>query len=138
MLYSVQLEKKCLVVLDDVWGDELWHSIKAAFPASCRGKVMLITTRNKGVAKSLNDKAFINESHLLDDEAAWLLFKRRLGSDLSEGMYVLFFSCSSNNLSIAPIISSWFDRLLTINEYLIDAYFISSYFPGSYKNFHRN
>ena len=31
-LFHVQKERKCLVVLDDIWNDESWNNLRQAFP----------------------------------------------------------------------------------------------------------
>jgi len=37
MLYQVQVEKSCLVVLDDAWNANTWNKLKPAFPHGLSG-----------------------------------------------------------------------------------------------------
>ncbi|KAJ4750519.1 Disease resistance family protein [Rhynchospora pubera] len=53
-LYKSLLEKKYLVVLDDVWTTNLWIQIKEAFPDTKNGSRVLMTTRSLDVAKSVD------------------------------------------------------------------------------------
>ena len=43
-------EKRYLVVLDDIWGMEVWDGLKSAFPRGKMGSKILLTTRNWDVA----------------------------------------------------------------------------------------
>ncbi|KAK7367351.1 hypothetical protein VNO80_09362 [Phaseolus coccineus] len=49
-LRSVLSEKRYLVVLDDIWGMEVWDGLKSAFPKGKMGSKILLTTRNWDVA----------------------------------------------------------------------------------------
>ncbi|KAK7309315.1 hypothetical protein RJT34_05938 [Clitoria ternatea] len=49
-LRSVLDEKRYLVVLDDIWGTEVWDGLKFAFPKRKLGSKILLTTRNWDVA----------------------------------------------------------------------------------------
>ncbi|KAL9328791.1 hypothetical protein ACSQ67_003794 [Phaseolus vulgaris] len=49
-LRSVLSEKRYLVVLDDIWGMEVWDGLKSAFPRGKMGSKILLTTRNWDVA----------------------------------------------------------------------------------------
>lgn len=49
-LRNVLSEKRYLVVLDDIWGMEVWDGLKSAFPKVKRGSKILLTTRNWDVA----------------------------------------------------------------------------------------
>ncbi|KAI6707027.1 hypothetical protein NL676_009989 [Syzygium grande] len=46
-LYTLQQEKKCVVVLDDIWTEQAWDGLRAAFPVEKTRSKLLITTRNK-------------------------------------------------------------------------------------------
>ncbi|KAK9287387.1 hypothetical protein L1049_015805 [Liquidambar formosana] len=56
-LYQVLQEKKCLVILDDIWRSDTWDSLSPAFPTAEVGSKMLFTTRNKEVALYAHKKA---------------------------------------------------------------------------------
>ncbi|XP_027359841.1 putative disease resistance protein At1g50180 [Abrus precatorius] len=73
-LRQVLDEKRYLVVLDDVWGMEVWDSLKSAFPRRKMGSKILLTTRNWDVA--LHADACSNPHQLrplTDDESFRLL-----------------------------------------------------------------
>ncbi|CAN6566638.1 unnamed protein product [Malus baccata var. baccata] len=76
-LCNIQKEKKCLVVLDDIWTRDAWNSLKPGFligeeTNSC----ILLTTRKKDVAEIAGGSGFIHESRALDDKESWELFKK--------------------------------------------------------------
>ncbi|XP_059632249.1 putative disease resistance protein At1g50180 [Cornus florida] len=48
LLHQVQLDKRCLIVLDDIWEKGDWDILKSAFPIGERScSKILLTTRNK-------------------------------------------------------------------------------------------
>ncbi|KAL2348560.1 hypothetical protein Fmac_002560 [Flemingia macrophylla] len=49
-LRCVLSERRYLVVLDDIWGMEVWDALKSAFPRGKMGSKILLTTRNWEVA----------------------------------------------------------------------------------------
>ncbi|KAK2971861.1 hypothetical protein RJ640_000878 [Escallonia rubra] len=72
-------EKKYLVVLDDVWNENSWkwESLKNALleiGGSSESKV-LVTTRNDGVASTMNSRTYPLK-HLSDDDS-WIMFKQK-------------------------------------------------------------
>nr|XP_017216138.1 PREDICTED: probable disease resistance protein At1g59620 isoform X2 [Daucus carota subsp. sativus] len=52
-LRRVQLEKKCLIVIDDIWNNDSWRMLQPAFPLgeTTSGCKILLTTRNLTVAE---------------------------------------------------------------------------------------
>ncbi|KAB2595264.1 disease resistance protein [Pyrus ussuriensis x Pyrus communis] len=75
-LCSIQKEKKCLVVLDDVWTRNAWDSLKSGFPRGAETKSrILLTTRKKDVAE-IAENGVVHESRALDDKESWELFKK--------------------------------------------------------------
>ncbi|KAF7087338.1 hypothetical protein CFC21_090538 [Triticum aestivum] len=44
--------KRCFVVVDDIWDEDAWNVIKFAFPMSSSGSIIITTTRINDVAKS--------------------------------------------------------------------------------------
>ncbi|CAN6566640.1 unnamed protein product [Malus baccata var. baccata] len=76
-LCIIQKEKKCLVVLDDLWTCDAWNSLKPGFPIGEETKSrILLTTRKKDVAEIAGGIGFIHESRALDDKESWELFKK--------------------------------------------------------------
>lgn len=78
-LHDVQLKKKCLVVLDDVWSGEVWESLKAAFPnvRAGSGSKMVLTTRKLEVVNVVNPSGFRYEPRCLTHEESWELLKKK-------------------------------------------------------------
>ncbi|PON48751.1 NB-ARC domain containing protein [Parasponia andersonii] len=46
-LYNLQKQRKCLVLLDDIWTTSTWDRLKAAFPDDETNSKILLTTRKK-------------------------------------------------------------------------------------------
>ncbi|XP_060967008.1 putative disease resistance protein At1g50180 [Cannabis sativa] len=89
-LYNFQKQKKCLVVLDDIWTPTTWDLLQHAFPTTTQGDAhskILLTTRNKVVALHADPHGFIHEPHLLNDKESWELFQNKcysIGTDPSD------------------------------------------------------
>ncbi|KAM1160708.1 hypothetical protein ACFX19_034282 [Malus domestica] len=76
-LYQVQIEKKYLVVLDDIWSIEAWKILSPAFPSSGKGcSRILLTTRNKDLA-SFVDRSGLHEPRNLTEEEGWELLQKK-------------------------------------------------------------
>ncbi|KAF4359243.1 hypothetical protein F8388_005352, partial [Cannabis sativa] len=90
-LYNFQKQKKCLVVLDDIWTTTTWDLLKHAFPTNIQGDTLhskiLLTTRNKDVALHADQHGFIHQPHLLNDEESWELFHKKYSLDPSNSDY---------------------------------------------------
>ncbi|GAB2215312.1 hypothetical protein Droror1_Dr00019695 [Drosera rotundifolia] len=72
-LRNFLLDKRCLVVFDDVWDVELWKYIKCAFPDQGNGSKILITTRDEMVAAAWK-RSLDNHVYKLQPDEAWDLF----------------------------------------------------------------
>ncbi|GAB4846670.1 hypothetical protein Ancab_025676 [Ancistrocladus abbreviatus] len=69
-LRNLQLKKKCLIILDDIWSFKAWISLKAVFlegEQSSRSS-LLFTTRDQEVASHVAYEAFVYEPYILDDD----------------------------------------------------------------------
>ncbi|XP_010058263.2 probable disease resistance RPP8-like protein 2 [Eucalyptus grandis] len=75
-LYETQKEKRCIVVLDDIWTKGAWDSLQDAFPVENTRSKLLITTRNRDVAEYINPQG-IHELQCLSDQESWDLLKKR-------------------------------------------------------------
>ena len=75
-LREVQLQKKCLVIIDDIWGIETWNSLRDAFPLKNIGSKILLTSRNKQVSLHVDTKGFLYELHTLNKERSWELLEK--------------------------------------------------------------
>ncbi|GMH22737.1 hypothetical protein Nepgr_024580 [Nepenthes gracilis] len=70
-LFRVLQEKSCLVVLDDMWTEEDWLRLQAAFPVTDQstGSKILVTTRNRNILSGQvpGSSVLYREPRLLDD-----------------------------------------------------------------------
>ncbi|KAK7854839.1 putative disease resistance protein [Quercus suber] len=75
-LRQVQCEKKCLVILDDIWHIEDWNRLclREAFPES--GSKILLTTRSRDVALHADPRGLLHELHCLNEAKSLELFKK--------------------------------------------------------------
>ncbi|KAJ8751297.1 hypothetical protein K2173_016479 [Erythroxylum novogranatense] len=77
MLYQVQQEKKCLVILDDIWTIQTWNSLRPAFPYGKSESKLLLTTRHRDVAVHPDPTCYLHEPRHLNDEESWELFRKK-------------------------------------------------------------
>ncbi|XP_027120908.1 putative disease resistance protein At1g50180 [Coffea arabica] len=76
-LYHIQQNKRCLIVLDDIWSTDAWECIKNAFPTREKGSKILLTTRNKNVATHIGPNGFHHEPRLLSYDESWELLQKK-------------------------------------------------------------
>ncbi|XP_021822785.1 putative disease resistance protein At1g50180 isoform X2 [Prunus avium] len=77
-LWNTQRERKCLVVLDDIWTSGAWSSLQVGFPMNEETESrILLTTRNKEVVLYSDKKGFLFEPQSLNDDESWELFEKR-------------------------------------------------------------
>ncbi|KAJ8631185.1 hypothetical protein MRB53_024508 [Persea americana] len=77
-LKEVLGDKKYLVVLDDVWGNERswWDSLKSALPRNLGCRV-IVTTRNVKVARTIGAiEKHIHRPKILSNDDSWSLFSK--------------------------------------------------------------
>ncbi|KAM7279666.1 hypothetical protein ACFE04_006800 [Oxalis oulophora] len=67
-LYQFLKEKKCLVILDDIWNISDWKALSAAFPKEETGTKILLTSRNKELALLADRRGFHHEVQCLNGE----------------------------------------------------------------------
>ncbi|GMP42186.1 hypothetical protein CsSME_00012008 [Camellia sinensis var. sinensis] len=80
--FQVQLKqalagKKFLIVLDDVWNKKYsdWNVLRKPFNNGAQGSKVVVTTRNKGVAKMMR-AIELHDIEVLSDDDCWSLFSR--------------------------------------------------------------
>ncbi|RVW82970.1 putative disease resistance protein [Vitis vinifera] len=76
-LYKIQEEKKCLVVLDDVWRRQDWESLRPAFPIRKEGSKIVVTTRCQAASIVDPNMAFFHQPKFLTGEESWELLQRK-------------------------------------------------------------
>ncbi|KAB2059617.1 hypothetical protein ES319_A11G318000v1 [Gossypium barbadense] len=72
-LFNILKDKKCLVILDDIWTIETWDNLKPAFPVvgDSHSKILL-TSRNSGIVSNADKR----ELRCLNNEQSWELFQK--------------------------------------------------------------
>ncbi|KAK4425287.1 putative disease resistance protein [Sesamum alatum] len=71
-LYNVQKNKKCLVVLDDIWEANHWDILRHAFPIAKGHSKVLLTTRYRNIAAT----EYVHELRYLSDDEGWKLLQK--------------------------------------------------------------
>ncbi|KAK4406115.1 putative disease resistance protein [Sesamum angolense] len=85
-LYDAQKEKKCLVILDDIWKAEDWNSLRHAFPIGESGSRILLTTRNQNIAST----GYVHRLECLSEDEGWeLLQKIALPNNYSQELPII-------------------------------------------------
>ncbi|KAK8618426.1 hypothetical protein V6N13_132418 [Hibiscus sabdariffa] len=87
-LFNLLKEKRCLLVLDDIWSIEAWDSLRPAFPIAddARSKILL-TSRNKEVASHADGRGYLLELECLKEEDSWELFRKTAISNTNSSGY---------------------------------------------------
>lgn len=70
-------EKKYLIVFDDVWEKTVWDELRNYLPDKNKQSRVLLTTRNKDVAKHADSSSEPIEPHLLNEEEGLNLLLRK-------------------------------------------------------------
>uniref|UniRef100_A0A2N9J952 Uncharacterized protein n=1 Tax=Fagus sylvatica TaxID=28930 RepID=A0A2N9J952_FAGSY len=76
-LNQVQQEKRCLVILDDIWSTEAWDLLSPAFPSRQVSSKILVTTRNREVALHIDPGGFLHEPGCLNEDQGWELLQKK-------------------------------------------------------------
>lgn len=69
-IHSFAEQRKCLIVIDDIWENEHWEIIKQALPMNCN---VLLTTRNQNIAKQ---ESHPHKLRFLTEDEAWDLLRK--------------------------------------------------------------
>ncbi|XP_011091417.1 probable disease resistance protein RF45 [Sesamum indicum] len=85
---EIQQDRKCLVVLDDIWSPDVWETLRIAFPSGDTASKVLITTRVRQAAEAVEivaEKRYIHRlRYFTEDESCQLFRERVLLMDLPE------------------------------------------------------
>ncbi|XP_047947229.1 putative disease resistance protein At1g50180 [Salvia hispanica] len=76
-IHNLLKERKCLVVIDDIWNNDDWEIIRQAFPVNCN---VILTTRYESIANQQSDP---HELKFLTKDEGWALLQKVV--DLSPG-----------------------------------------------------
>jgi disease resistance protein RPM1 len=98
VIQSYLLERKYMIVLDDVWDKDAWFFLDYAFVRNKCGSRVLITTRRKDVS-SLAVDGYVIELKTLKHAESWELFCKKV------------FRASKNN--ICPDLRFWAEKIVT-------------------------
>ncbi|XP_039119053.1 probable disease resistance protein At1g58602, partial [Dioscorea cayenensis subsp. rotundata] len=91
-----QQKQRFLIVLDDIWREDVWNQMQRSFPDVNNGSRVLITTQFLNVAKGANPRSTPYELPLLNDnESMKLLLKKAFPYEDTEA------NCSSGLLDIS-------------------------------------
>ncbi|KAH6809158.1 hypothetical protein C2S51_026941 [Perilla frutescens var. frutescens] len=71
-LYSVLEQRKCVIVIDDIWEARHWDILKPAFPMNCK---VILTTRNENIITTYEECCVYKLDFLNEDEGWELLGK---------------------------------------------------------------
>ncbi|XP_075673448.1 putative disease resistance protein At1g50180 [Castanea sativa] len=75
-LHHVQKERRCLVVLDDIWNDESWNNLRHAFPFKDTKSKILLTSRIQQVSRYVDPGGFLYELQPLNDATSLELLEK--------------------------------------------------------------
>lgn len=64
---------KYLVVIDDMWDQGVWDTLRNFLPDNKNGSRIILTTRLLDIAKKVKSSAFHREMQPLDEENSWIL-----------------------------------------------------------------
>ncbi|KAF8406549.1 hypothetical protein HHK36_008637 [Tetracentron sinense] len=76
-IHEVLQEKRYVVVLDDIWSNEVWDSLKPAFPNGKMGSKIMLITRNREVALHADPWSDPHEHRSLTNEESYELLWRK-------------------------------------------------------------
>ncbi|KAK7295510.1 hypothetical protein RJT34_18419 [Clitoria ternatea] len=76
-LYKVQQDKKCLIILDDIWSNEAWDLLSPAFPSENTRSKIVFTSRNKGISLHVDPEGLLHEPSCLNAQDSWALFQKK-------------------------------------------------------------
>ncbi|KAK4405916.1 putative disease resistance protein RXW24L [Sesamum angolense] len=79
-LFEVQKKKRCLIVLDDVWGKDVWLILRPAFPPRQVNSKIILTTRNTEIARYIDrdTPCYLYQQRHLNKTESWELLKKKI------------------------------------------------------------
>ncbi|XP_010245030.1 PREDICTED: probable disease resistance protein RF45 [Nelumbo nucifera] len=71
-------DKRYVIVLDDLWANQVWDNLNVVFPKGANGSRIILTTRIIGVAKHAAPCSPVHTLRYLNQEESWELFSRKV------------------------------------------------------------
>ncbi|KAK9016495.1 hypothetical protein V6N11_078991 [Hibiscus sabdariffa] len=65
-----------IVILDDIWSNEAWDSIKPAFPGKETRTKILLTSRNTEIVSHADSRGYLYQLQCLNQKQSWELFHK--------------------------------------------------------------
>ncbi|KAK4425312.1 putative disease resistance protein RXW24L [Sesamum alatum] len=78
---EIQRDRKCLVVLDEIWSRDAWETLRIAFPSGDTASKILMTTRVRQAAEAVDivaEKRYIHRLRYLTEDESCQLFRERV------------------------------------------------------------
>ncbi|KAG8378921.1 hypothetical protein BUALT_Bualt07G0034900 [Buddleja alternifolia] len=76
-LYKSLKGRRYLIVMDDMWGTEIWDTVRRFFPDDCNGSRVLLTTRLSRVPRNANS-VFFHKMRFRNENESWSLLCRKV------------------------------------------------------------
>ncbi|KAM7462457.1 hypothetical protein LguiA_030578 [Lonicera macranthoides] len=70
-------EKRCLIVLDDIWSKDAWDCLKNAFPRENTKSKLLLTSCNAEVVIHVDAEGYLHQPRVLNEAESWMLLKNK-------------------------------------------------------------
>ena len=117
-LNQVQKEKRCLVILDDIWSKEAWGLLSPGFPLGqeSRSKILL-TTRNREVALRIDPSGFPHEPGFLNEEQSWELFQKKAFHRNDPGIFSSYHFLLYTYVLLHTHYKLWKSRFISTTSY---------------------
>ncbi|KAL8547665.1 hypothetical protein ACS0TY_007113 [Phlomoides rotata] len=82
-LYQSLYNNRYLVVIDDMWGSDVWDRVRRSLPDNENGSRILLTTRILNVARSVKTGEFYHQMKHLGEEDSWTLLCEKTFGDMN-------------------------------------------------------
>lgn len=77
-LYKNLNGRRYLVVMDDVWGTEVWDNVRNIFPDDCNGNRIVLTSRVLDVAAYPDSNSRLHQMQFMTASQSWDLLKHKV------------------------------------------------------------
>ncbi|KAL4185843.1 hypothetical protein AMTRI_Chr10g232800 [Amborella trichopoda] len=120
-------EKRCLLVLDDIWSEDVWNGLSVLLPDCDHGSRIVFTTRMSNVASSVQVESRLHNLQPLAEEEAWSLFCNRafrkpdvkkINSELEEVGRLIVKNCEGLPLAIVAMGGLISKRAIEVGEWM--------------------